>query len=361
MSPQQLLLGNPPSAWLTAAIVAAAVWLLLFVVKSIVGRRLAALAARTATEVDDLASALLERTRAYFMVAIALRAGSVALVLGDDAQDAIRRVTAIAVLLQIAVWGNAVITFAMRRWSRQRGGSEQSATLNAIGLMARGALWVLVVILGLVNVLDYDVTALITGLGIGGIAIALAVQNILADLFAALSIVLDKPFDVGDVIAVDTFVGRVERIGLKTTRVRAIGGEEVIFSNADLLKSRVRNLMRMERRQVSFKFGITYDTPPHVVERVPGMIREIVDSQPKTLFDRAHFTRFAESALEFDVSYFVLTDDFLTMMNTQQAVNLALLGRFKEASIDFAFATRTVIHQTAGGKPASPEATADSG
>lgn len=341
----RVVLGNTLTAWLTAAAVAAAVWTALYAVKVIVGRRLNALAARTATEVDDVAAALIERTRFYFIVALAIRAGSVALALSGDATSAIRRLTAIAVLLQIARWGNTVIAFWIKRWSRTRGGTE-SATLNAISVMARGALWIIIAILALVNVLDYDVTALITGLGIGGVAIALAVQNILGDLFAALSIVLDKPFDVGDTIAVDAFVGRVERIGLKTTRVRAVGGEEVIFSNGDLLKSRVRNLTIINRRQVLFRLGITYDTPPAVVARVPAIIRDIVEKQPKTQFDRAHFVRFAESALEIEVNYFV-SDSYVAMLDVQQAVNLEILRRFDDEGINFAFATQTVIHQNA--------------
>lgn len=341
----RIILGNTLTVWLTAAGIAAAVWFVLYAVKVVVGRRLAALAARTVTEVDDVAASLIEKTRFYFITAIALRAGSVALALSGDATQAIRRITAIAVLLQIARWGNTVIAFWIKRWSRMRGGSE-SATLNAISVMARGTLWVIIVLLALVNVLDYDVTALITGLGIGGVAIALAVQNILADLFAALSIVLDRPFDVGDTIAVDTFVGRVERIGLKTTRVRAVGGEEVIFSNGDLLKSRVRNLTIIDRRQVLFRIGVTYDTPPDVVARIPTMIREIIEAQPKTQFDRAHFVRFAESALEFEVNYFV-ADQYAAMMDIQQAVNLEILRRFDAEGIQFAFSTQTVIHQNA--------------
>ena len=350
----RLYFGNPLSAWLTAAAIAAGVWLVLYAVKVVASRRLAALATRTATEVDDLAVHLVDRTRFYFILAIALRAGSVALVLSDDVGIAIRRITAIAVLLQLARWGNTVIAFWIKRWSRQRGGTE-SATLNAISIMARGAVWIVVALLALVNVLDYDVTALITGLGVGGIAVALAVQNILGDLFAALSIVLDKPFDVGDVIAVDTFVGKVERIGLKTTRVRAIGGEEVIFSNGDLLKSRVRNLSLVSRRQVLFRIGVTYDTPPDVVRRIPTIIREIVEAQERTEFDRAHFVRFADSSLEFEVNYFV-SDAYVAMLDVQQSVNLALLERFNAEGIEFAFPTRTIIEEQKTGNTRGPAA-----
>ena len=346
-------LGNPLDAWLTAALIAVAVGLALYAIKHLVGRRLAALSVRTETELDDVASDLLKRTRFYFILALAIRAGSPALDLPAIAREAIQDVTSIAVLLQLAVWGNGLIAFWLRKWSRSRTGDEQatSATLKAIGVIARGALWTVVALLALKNVWDFDVSALITGLGVGGIAIALAVQNILGDVFAALSIVLDKPFDVGDTIAVDTATGTVENIGLKTTRVRAVGGEQIIFSNADLLKSRVRNLKRMEQRRVLFNIGITYDTPPDLVARIPAMVKAIVEATPHTRFDRAHFARYMDSSLEFEVVYFVTTNDYLIYMDTQQQVNLELLQRFNAEGIQFAFPTRRVIHTSADGAP----------
>src|SRR5689334_11840107 len=193
------------------------------------------------------------------------------------------------------------------------------------------------------NRLGVDVTALITGLGVGGIAIALAVQNVLGDLFAALAIVLDKPFVVGDAITVDTFSGTVEHVGLKTTRLRSVNGEQIIFSNADLLKSRIKNFKRMQERRVLFMVGVTYDTPPDVVERIPSMLREAVEAQQQVRFDRSHFVSYGDSALNFETVYFVLTADYLTFANVNQAVNLAVLRKFSADKIDFAFPTRTIV------------------
>jgi len=337
------LLGNPLSDWLVAASVAAAVGVILYLVKHVIGRRLDVLARRTSTELDDVASDLLGRTRFYFILALSLRAGSPVLTLAPVVREALQDITAIAVLLQIAVWGNALIAFWLRKWSRSRSDSTAtSATINAIGVLARGLLWSLVALLALKNVWDFDITALVTGLGVGGIAIALAVQNILGDVFAALSIVLDKPFDVGDTIAVDTSVGTVEHIGLKTTRLRSVGGEQIIFSNADLLKSRVRNLKRLSERRSLFALGITYDTPSDVVAGIPDLLRGIVEAQPNTRFERAHFARFADSALEFEIVYFVTVPEYAAYMDTVHAVNLEILKRFNEQGISFAFPTRTV-------------------
>jgi small-conductance mechanosensitive channel len=351
LSLDRVVLGNTLQAWLTAGAVAVAVGVLLYLIKHYVGRRLAAVAQRTDTKVDDLASDLLAATRFYFILALSLRAGTPVLSLRPPIQEAVRDITAVAVLLQLGVWGNGLIAFWLRQWSRARSGESAatSATLNALTLLARAILWSIVLLLALKNVWDFDITALITGLGVGGIAVALAVQNILGDIFAALSIVLDKPFDIGDVIAVDTTVGRVEHIGLKTTRLRALSGEQVIFSNADLLKSRVRNLKRMEERRVVFTIGVTYDTPPDVVAEIPVLIREIVDASGPTRFERAHFSRYLDSSLEFEVVYFLTTNDYLVYMDTQQAINLELLRRFNAKKISFAFPTRTVIHVGADG------------
>ena len=167
------------------------------------------------------------------------------------------------------------------------------------------------------NRLGYDVTALITGLGVGGIAIALAVQNVLGDLFAALAIVLDKPFVVGDAITVDTMTGTVEHVGLKTTRIRSVNGEQLIFSNADLLKSRIRNFKRMQERRIVFTIGVSYDTPPDTVARIPAMIREAVEAQQQVRFDRSHFMSYGDSALSFETVYFVLTADYLRVREHQ--------------------------------------------
>ena len=341
------LLGNSARAWSIAGLIAASVGLFLFVLKHVIGRRLSALAARTATDVDDIAAELIAKIRWYLIAALALRSGSVALTLDAGIEKAIRQMAAIAVLLQLAVWGNALVAWWLRKWNARRQSAAGAATLNTIGLAAKGVLWSLIAVLALRNVLDYDISALLTGLGIGGIAIALAVQNVLGDIFAALSIVLDRPFEEGDTIAVDTFTGTVEHIGLKTTRLRSVDGEQLIFSNADLLKSRVRNLKRLQQRRAVLTLGVTYDTPPDRVAAIPMLLQQCVTSQARTRFDRAHFARFADSWLEFEVVYFVESADYVLFMDAQQAVNLAVLRLFGEQRIQFAFPTRMILERAA--------------
>jgi small-conductance mechanosensitive channel len=207
--------------------------------------------------------------------------------------------------------------------------------------LGRLALWSTVALLVLAN-LGIDVTAMVAGLGIGGIAVALAAQNILGDLFASASIVLDKPFVIGDFIIVGEDMGTVEHIGLKTTRVRSLSGEQLVFANNDLLKSRIRNFKRMNERRAAFGIGVTYQTPAEKLAAIPAMLREAVEAQSPTRFDRAHFKQYGDSALLFEVVYYVLSPDYNLYMDIQQAINLAVFRRFAEEQIEFAHPTYTV-------------------
>jgi small-conductance mechanosensitive channel len=214
--------------------------------------------------------------------------------------------------------------------------------LNALRFIVRFILWTVIVLMTLDN-LGVNVTTMVAGLGIGGIAVALAVQNILGDLFASLSIVIDKPFVIGDFVIVGEYMGAVEYVGLKTTRIRALGGEQIVFSNGDLLKARIRNFRRMRERRVLFSFGVLYQTQAELVEKVPAMVRGIVEAHQKVRFDRAHFKSFGESSLAFEVVYWMLDPDFNLYMDVQQKINLEMLRAFEREGIRFAYPTRTLV------------------
>jgi small-conductance mechanosensitive channel len=201
----------------------------------------------------------------------------------------------------------------------------------------------------------------VASLGIGGIAVALAVQNILGDLFASLSIVLDKPFVIGDVINVNGVIGTVEYVGLKTTRVRSIGGEQIIFSNADLLKSRIHNLKRMESRRVAFTVGVTYDTPEPRLRAIPALLAAIVKARPQVSFERAHFVGLGPSSLNFEVVYIVDTADHAVHMDVQQEIYFQLVKAFAEQGIEFAFPTQTLHMVDGRSEPARPSRMGKSG
>jgi len=340
---------NSVRAWLIAGIAFVVIGATLFIARTILARRLAKVAARTATTADDALVDLLRRTRYFFILAVAIAGSTLFLDLPTRALSIGRLLGTIALIVQIAIWGNGLITFWFRNYAERKADSDIASrtTIAAFSFVARLILWVMLALVAL-NRLGYDVTALITGLGVGGIAIALAVQNVLGDLFAALAIVLDKPFVVGDAIAVDTMTGTVEHVGLKTTRIRSVNGEQLIFSNTDLLKSRIRNFRRMQERRVLFTIGVAYDTPAETVARIPTMLREAVEAQQQVRFDRAHFTSYGESALTFETAYFVLSPEYLVYMNIHQAVNLAILRRFAAEHVEFAYPTRTVLLRTSG-------------
>jgi small-conductance mechanosensitive channel len=216
---------------------------------------------------------------------------------------------------------------------------EVLGSLGIIGFVARVLIWAVVVLLMLDN-LGVDITALVAGLGIGGIAVALAVQNVLGDLLASLSITFDKPFIVGDFLAVGEFLGSVEYIGIKSTRLRSLSGEQIVMSNADLLSSRLRNYGRMAQRRISFTIGVAYETPADTLERLPALIREIVTAESGVRFDRSHFARFAAASLDIETVYFVLSADYNEYMDVQQRINLAILRRFEALRVEFAYPTQ---------------------
>ena len=215
------------------------------------------------------------------------------------------------------------------------------AMRNTWGWVLFGAIWALALLFGL-DQLGFDVTALVAGLGIGGIAVALAVQNILGDLFASAAIVLDKPFMVGDFIVVGTNAGTVEKVGLKTTRVRSLSGEQLVFTNAQLLNSQIRNFKRMQERRIAFSIGVTYETPLEKLRQIPAWLKAAVESRPQARFDRAHFKEYAEFSLAFEIVYYVLSADYAVYMDRQQAINLALFEKFAAEGVAFAYPTRTL-------------------
>jgi small-conductance mechanosensitive channel len=351
--------GATMTQWLVAAATLGAVYVALAVLRRVLVRRLGEIAVRTTTDWDDLAVEIVRRTRPYFLLLIAIYAATRVVPVPGAGGRVLRAISVIVVLLQAGVWGNGLIGFAADHYIRNRAPADTGTrtTIYAVGYAGRFILWGLLVVTALQN-FGIDVTALITGLGIGGIALALAVQNILGDLFAALSIVLDKPFVVGDTVQVDTISGTIEHIGLKTTRIRSVSGEQVIIGNNDLLKSRIRNYRRMELRRVVFNLDLAFDTPPEKVERIPAMVRQVIESQPLTRFDRSHLLTIAETGLRVENVYFVLDADYNKYADIQHAVNLELLRRFHGDQIEFGYSTRTLQLRSAESTSSSSDSSA---
>ena len=325
-----------------ALAVAAGVLLALALVRSVLAAILARLSRRTATPLDDSAADAIRRTRLWLLFPLAVQAGSSVLELPPGLERIIVLAALGGLVLQAGLWASFVTREWIEKKTAKRGDGEAIMALTLLGFAARVAIWA-VVVLVLLDQLGFNITALVAGLGIGGIAIALAVQNILGDLFAALAIVVDKPFVVGDFIVVDNVKGTVEHVGLKTTRLRSLGGEQIVVSNSDLLRSRVSNYRRMQERRVVFHLDVTYDTAPDKVERIPAIVREVVGTQNPTRFDRCHFLAWMDSALRIETVYYVLDADYTRFADIQHAINIELLRRFAAEKIEFAFPSRTVI------------------
>lgn len=335
MDLDQQFFGNPLWRYLAAAGSYVALVLLLFAIVPIV-RRMAA--KRVSKDLSALPVAILARTRKGLLTIVALAAAVHWIELSSGLLKLTDAVIYWGLGLQVGHFLIGAVEFFFDR-EEQRRAAENAAPVGSFGilrLLARGVVWIVVLLIVLSNV-GVDVTGLAASLGIGGIAVALAAQNILGDLFASLSIVLDRPFEVGHFVTVGEHSGTVERIGLKTTRIKSISGEQLVFSNNDLLSSRIRNFRHMEERRILFSIGLLYSSDPAALRKVPAIIKEIIDGTEHARFDRAHLLRFGASSLEFEIVYFVEGPDFMAYAEIQQSINLALFERLRREGLDFAF------------------------
>ena len=289
----------------------------------------------------EVATLLIDRTSRLFLWIVALYFASTQLRFPAHVERTIEAAIVLTFWFQIGLWAMAAVRLGINRRARRAGGPDPAlaGSLNIIIFIAGLVVWAMALLLALDN-LGIEIKPLLAGLGIGGIAVALAVQTVLGDLLASMSIALDKPFTVGDALQVDTFTGTVEHIGVKSTRLRSVSGEQIIMSNADILKSRVRNYGRMQERRSSFSLNVAYGTQPEQLRAIPAVVREIVEQQPKTRFDRCHLLSFSDWSLRFEVAFFMTMPDYTAYVDAQQEINLAIVERFKEMGVEFAFPTR---------------------
>jgi small-conductance mechanosensitive channel len=338
------LFSNSPLQWLIAAAVSAGVYVLLTTLRRIVRSYYQRMQATERTEMLEIPLGVLSRSTSFFFIVLALYVGALALTKGSATARVLDSAITIASFWQTGVWAVAAAA-AYIEIKRRRSMTVDRAmvgSLGIIGFMMNVLIWSLVVLLTLDN-LGIDITALVAGLGIGGIAVALALQNILGDLFASLSITLDRPFVVGDFLIVGDFLGAVEHIGVKSTRLRSLSGEQIIMPNADLLGSRVRNYGRMQERRVVFATSVTYETPIDVVEKIPALIRAIIEAQDGTRFDRSHFAKHAAASLDFESVYYVLSPDYNRYMDLQQTINIRLHRELAALGVEFAYPTQRLF------------------
>jgi small-conductance mechanosensitive channel len=284
-----------------------------------------------------------EGTQPWFLIAVAVFVGLQFVAIPPKVDRFVEHLTIIAVIAQAALWASRAIHHWLARQiaAKQQTDAAAATTVSVLGFFAQLALWSLVVLLALEN-LGFNITTLLAGLGIGGVAMALAAQGILGDVFASITIALDKPFAIGDFITIDDIMGTVEHVGLKTTRLRSLSGEQIVLANTDLLKGRVHNFKRLSERRVEFTLGVAQDTPAPKLALIPAIIREAIGAQPKTRFDRAHFKKYGDGTLIFEGAFYFGDPDYNSYMDVQQAINLAIHQRLQREGIIPARPTPTV-------------------
>ncbi|MFH1190861.1 MAG: mechanosensitive ion channel domain-containing protein [Candidatus Omnitrophota bacterium] len=340
---ERVFFGNRILDYIIALLTLALSILFIKVVIRFIIRHLKRFAKKTTTKFDDFLIKILEKIglpvlyiSCFYVSVKTLKLPSGTGTLINALEMIIITFFAARIAIMFVVWG--INTYLVKKQQDFTVMRSFDGMLWAVKIL----IWVLAAVILLDN-LGYKVSTLIAGLGIGGIAIAIAAQALLKDFFSYFSIVFDQPFKIGDFIIIGDFMGTVEYIGIKTTRIRSLGGELVIFSNTDLTDSRVRNYRLMEKRRVLFRLGVTYQTSLSQLKEIPGIIEKIVKNTKDTAFDRAHFFSYGDFSLVFEIVYFVLNSDYNKYMNIQQEINFAIKEEFEKRKIEFAYPTQTLF------------------
>jgi len=341
---QRIFLNNSLSSYAWSLGVFIAVLIAIKIIKNIFLKYLRKIAKKTKTDFDDLIFEIIKKTNKLTYIVIALYFAVQPLRISSYLEKALYYALIVLLVYETVKAAQALIDYEINKLTAKKQVDEKQEDAHAIkifGTILKVLIWIGAVILVLQN-LGFNVSSLIAGLGIGGLAVALAVQNILGDLFSAFSMYVDKPFEVGDFIIVGKKMGVVKKIGIKTTRLTALQGEEIVIANQDLTSSRVQNFKKMQKRRIQFAFGVLYETEPKKLKSIPDIVKNIIDKVDLAEFDRAHFKNFGDSSLDFEVVYYVLNGDYNKYMDIQQEINLEIFNAFAREGIGFAYPTQMV-------------------
>ena len=328
-------------------LIAAGLFVLLIAVirvfKFVLLRRLKKWAKQTKTTLDDFIISAIEKSGIPLLYFTAFYVSATTLNLNKKLETFLHDASVVVItFFVLRLITNGIRYLIKSKMAQQEDSDIKYKQIKGIMAIINVVIWTL----GFIFLLDnfgYDITAFVTGLGIGGIAIALAAQNILGDLFNYFVIFFDRPFEVGDFIVIDEKLGTVESIGIKTSRIRSLTGEELVFANSDLTKSRIHNYKRMQKRRILFSIGVTYQTTLENLKAIPGIIKEIITIQENADYDRAHFKAYGAFSLDFEIVYYILSSDYNQYMDIQQAINLRIFEEFAKHGIEFAYPTQTVF------------------
>ncbi len=339
---EKIFLGNSIKDWAIALVIITGSVLLLRLVKNIVLKQLKNWSQKTNTTIDDFLVLSIERSVLPFFYLLSVYFGLSYLSFGERIHNILKIAILVAATFFTIRLITSVISYLVENFTRSQQDAEtKRKQARGIVIIVNIVVWIIGIVF-LIDNLGYDITTLVAGLGIGGIAIALAAQAVLGDLFSYFVIFFDKPFEIGDFIIIGDKLGTVEYIGIKTTRIKSLSGEQLIISNTDLTNSRVQNFKRMERRRVVFSIGVLYETPAYKLKLIPGIIKKIIEEQPDLQYDRVHFFKFGDFSLNFEIVYYIPGADYNLYMDRQQQINLAIFEEFENQNIEFAYPTQKI-------------------
>jgi small-conductance mechanosensitive channel len=336
--------GNPLGDWAKALGTAIGIFIVVKVIKTFLVKRMRASTKRTRNSFDNIILEVVAQTQDLLIILAGIYAGLHFLSISDKALNIIDKVFFVIIAMQVGYWlGGFVNHLVLFREKRQASNKEEQTAVHAFGIFGKIMIWTVVALATIQNVSGMKMDALITSLGVGGIAAGLAVQNILKDIFASLSIFLDKPFLVGDYISVGDLGGTIENIGLKSTRLRTMQGEELIFSNSDLLESRVHNYRNMQRRMDDITIGVSPNTPYQTLQSLPALFKEIIEKQKDVTFDRANLSDLGNYTINFEIIYYIESADFDLYVQRREAIFLEIIQKLQEMNVEMPYPTQTVL------------------
>ncbi len=336
------IFSNTVQSYMLAALIFFGVALALKLFQSALINHIKTLAQKTKTQIDDILIDGIKAIRWPVYVLVSINIALNILSVHGIIKMTFYYAMIVAVVFYTIKLVEEFINFGTKKIiENKKDGEESTEIVRLLASIVKILVWASAIVLILAN-MGYNVTSLVAGLGIGGLAIALAVQNVLSDIFSAFSIYFDKPFKVGDFVVLGEHSGTIKRIGIKSTRIQALQGEEIVISNNELTQARVQNFGMMERRRIVFTLGVTYDTKQEKLKRITGIIKDVIDKEKLATYNRSHFKTFGPSSLDYETVYFVETSDYAEYMNTQQNVNLEIVSRFEKEGIEFAFPTQTI-------------------
>ncbi|HVV55174.1 MAG TPA: mechanosensitive ion channel family protein [Mucilaginibacter sp.] len=335
--------GNTLEAWAISAGIFLACVIAIKIFKRVILVWLKKLAQKTATTLDDYLVEVMERSLVPLLYVAAFYFALKTLTIAVKAEHVFN----VAFLFVTTYFVLGVITSSIKHFvfsfiRTQENSEVKQKQARGLLIILNVVVWILGIVF-IINNLGYNVTTLITGLGIGGIAIALAAQTILGDLFSYFVIFFDRPFEIGDFIVINDKMGVVDYIGIKTTRLKTLSGEQLVCSNTFLTNSQVHNFKRMAERRIVFKLGVVYQATHQQLKKIPGMVKKIIESKEQVRFDRGHFSGFGASSLDFEFVYYIESPDYTTYMDKQQAIYLDIFAAFEAEGIEFAYPTQTLF------------------